>query len=131
LLESEISLRKQIEEVAALRRQLAPGGHNIYDRVNFVVVAKAPIEKIREWGRGRGWNNLRLLSSNHNTYNRDYLAEIDERGQMPAINIFQKDKDRIRHFYCRRLRKRRGALRRAALNPSSVLSATDGIVRRQ
>ena len=165
LLESEINLRKQIEEVAALRRQLPQGGKikedyvfdegasdlsdrrtvrrtrlselfdagkntlviysfmfapdwgkacpsctsildglngsapHIYDRVNFAVVAKAPIDKIREWGLGRGWNNLRLLSSSHNTYNRDYFAESDERGQMPAINVFQKGKDQIHHFY--------------------------------
>lgn len=165
LLEAEISLRKQIEEVAALRRQLPQGGKikedyvfdegasdlsdrgtvrrtklselfvsgkktlviysfmfapdwekacpsctsildglngsapHIYDRVNFAVVAKASIDKIREWDRGREWKNLRLLSSNQNSYNRDYFAESNERGQMPAINIFQKANDQIYHFY--------------------------------
>ena len=165
LLESEINLRKQIEEVAALRRQLPQDGKikedyvfaegapdlsdrgtvsrtrfselfaagkntlviysfmfasdwekpcpsctsildglngsapHIHDRVNFAVVAKASIDKIREWGRGRGWNNLRLLSSSDNTYNRDYFAESGELGQIPAVNIFRKEKDAIHHFY--------------------------------
>jgi predicted dithiol-disulfide oxidoreductase (DUF899 family) len=63
------------------------------------VVAKAPIDRIRERARERGWNNLRLLSSSHNTYNRDYFAESNERGQMPAINVFQKTNDQIYHFY--------------------------------
>ncbi|HWH78876.1 MAG TPA: DUF899 family protein, partial [Candidatus Binatus sp.] len=129
LLDAEINLRKQIEHVAALRRQLPQGGllkedfvftesagdlsnhsttkqtklselfaagkntlviysfmfapdwekacpsctsildgidggaQHVYAKVNFAVVAKAPIEKIREWARGRGWSKLRLLSS--------------------------------------------------------------------
>ena len=72
---------------------------HIHDRVNFAVAAKAPIERVRAWGRERGWNNLRLLSSSQNTYNRDYFAESDERGQIPAINVFHKEGDQIHHFY--------------------------------
>jgi predicted dithiol-disulfide oxidoreductase (DUF899 family) len=41
-------------------------------RVNFAVVAKAPIQKIRSWASGRGWKNLRLLSSFKNTYKFSY-----------------------------------------------------------
>ena len=71
---------------------------HIRDRVNFAVVAKAPIGQIRTWAHGRGWNNLRLLSSNGNSYNTDYGAE---RGgnQLPAINIFQKTGGGIFHTY--------------------------------
>ncbi len=72
---------------------------HVADRVNFAVVAKAPLNKIREWARGRGWKNLRLLSSGNNTYNTDYFAENDEWGQMPAINVFDKTEDGIYHFY--------------------------------
>jgi len=165
LLDAEINLRKQIEHVAALRRQLPQGGllkedyvftesagdlsnhsttkqtklselfaagkntlviysfmfapdwekacpscssildgidggaQHVYAKVNFAVVAKAPIEKIREWARGRGWSKLRLLSSQGNSYNRDYFAESDQRGQMPALNVFQKANQQIHHFY--------------------------------
>lgn len=72
---------------------------HVRDRVNFVVVAKSPIEKIRAWARGRGWKNLRLLSSANNTYNADYFAEHEEWGQMPAINVFNKTENDIHHFY--------------------------------
>lgn len=165
LLEAEMKLRKQLEEVAALRRKLPRGGKvkedylfeegapdlsdqgtvrqtrlselfeagknsliiysfmfapdsdkpcpmctsvldslngsapHVGDRVNLAVVAKAPIQKIRDWAQGRGWRNLRLLSSGKNTYNRDYCAEGDEWGQMPAINVFHKTKEGIFHFY--------------------------------
>jgi predicted dithiol-disulfide oxidoreductase (DUF899 family) len=72
---------------------------HVSDRVNFAVVAKAPLNKIREWAKDRGWNNLRLLSSGNNTYNTDYFAENDEWGQMPAINVLDKTEDGIYHFY--------------------------------
>jgi len=72
---------------------------HVSDRVNFAIVAKAPLNKIREWAKGRGWNKLRLLSSGNNTYNKDYFAENDDWGQMPAINVFNKIEDSIYHFY--------------------------------
>lgn len=72
---------------------------HIEDRVNFVVVAKAPIKQLRSWARQRGWDSLRLLSSYNNTYNTDYGAEDAEGNQWPAANIFQKTDDGIYHFY--------------------------------
>src|SRR5947207_3541400 len=48
---------------------------HVRDRVNFVVVAKSPIARIRALARDRGWRNLRLLSSAGNTYNLDYRGE--------------------------------------------------------
>ncbi len=69
------------------------------DRINLAVVAKAPTQKIRTWGKERGWTNLRLLSSGENTYNPDYFAETPEGGQLPAINVFQKTEQGVHHFY--------------------------------
>ena len=71
---------------------------HLRDKINFAVVAKAPIGQIRTWAQGRGWSNLRLLSSNGNSYNTDYGAERDG-GQLPAINIFRKTADGIFHTY--------------------------------
>lgn len=68
-------------------------------RVNFVVVAKSPLERIRAFARERGWLNLRLLSSARNTYNRDYHGETAERNQIPAINVFVRRRDFIHHLY--------------------------------
>lgn len=166
LLQEEIALRKKLEDVAALRRKLPPGGQlredyvfdeiaydrgkadkvvqttfsslfdenkpdlliysfmfspdaetpcpacnsmidglngsapHIRDRVNFVVVAKAPIEKFENWALGRGWKNLRLLSSLNNTYNHDYFGESEDgTQQMPVMNVFRKNDDGICHTY--------------------------------
>jgi predicted dithiol-disulfide oxidoreductase (DUF899 family) len=71
---------------------------HIRDRINFAVVAKAPISQIRAWAQSRGWNNLRLLSSHGNSYNTDYRAERDG-AQLPAINVFRRTDDGIFHTY--------------------------------
>ncbi|HTP95163.1 MAG TPA: DUF899 family protein [Burkholderiales bacterium] len=68
-------------------------------RINLVVVAKSPLERIRTYARGRGWRNLRLLSSAGNSYNRDYHAETGQGGQLPALNVFVKRGGKIRHFF--------------------------------
>lgn len=144
LLQAEIDLRRQLEAVAAMRRQLPPGGEapedyafqgkdggiklsqlftrgrtlvaysfmygpnmpeacpsctSILDSldgaaqhlaqvVDLVVIAKAPIARILEHARQRGWSRLRLLSSEKNTYNRDYGAESPDGSQMPMLNVF-------------------------------------------
>ncbi|SRR5258708_4272828 len=165
LLEAEIALRSKIEEVAALRRQLPPGGpvaedylfdegaadlndsqtvrktrmSELFDpgkdtlliysymfsasmkspctsctsildgpngtapharnKVSFAVVAKSPLERVRELARGRGWKNLRLLSSANNTYNYDYHGESAKGDQLPSLNVFERRDGKIHHFY--------------------------------
>jgi predicted dithiol-disulfide oxidoreductase (DUF899 family) len=69
------------------------------DRLNFVVVAKSPLERIRTFARDRGWRNLRLLSSASNSYNRDYFGESLEGKQRPSLNVFVRRDGAIHHFY--------------------------------
>ena len=154
LLEAEVALRRNIEEVAVLRRKLPVGGEvpqdyvfeegapdindtktarktrlsqlfspgkdalvlysymfgpnmqtpcvsctsildglngsapHIRQQVNFAVVAKSPLARIRETARGRGWNNLRLLSSSGSSYNREYHGEDEKGDQLPSLNVF-------------------------------------------
>jgi predicted dithiol-disulfide oxidoreductase (DUF899 family) len=72
---------------------------HVNQRVNFVAVAKSPIERVMSVARERGWNRLRLLSSAHNTYNRDYHGENEKGDQLPSLNVFVKRNGRIHHFY--------------------------------
>lgn len=69
------------------------------NRINLVVVGKSPIERLSEVRAQRGWNNIRLLSSHGNSYNTDYHAENDAGDQLPALNVFTRSADGIRHFY--------------------------------
>jgi len=155
LLGAELTLRRQVEKVAALRRKLPVGGdvpqdyvftsqqgplklselfergntlvaysfmygpqmknacpmctsmldalegnaQHLAQRTSLVVIAKSPIERIVEYARGRGWRNLRLLSSAGTSYNRDYHGENEKGAQLPMMNVFVKRDGKVRHFY--------------------------------
>ena len=75
------------------------GAPHIAQRTNLVVIARSPLERILEYARGRGWRNLRLLSSAGNGYNRDYHGESPEGAQLPMLNVFVRRRGAVRHFY--------------------------------
>ena len=68
-------------------------------RVNFAVIAKAPIEKFLRHARTRGWSHALLLSSAGNTFNRDYGAEDETGQQFPLAHVFTKRGRKIHHFW--------------------------------
>lgn len=68
-------------------------------RANLAVVAKSPIGRIREFAQSRGWNDLRLLSSANNNYNRDYFGEAPDGGQIPSLNVFVRRGGKVYHFW--------------------------------
>jgi predicted dithiol-disulfide oxidoreductase (DUF899 family) len=72
---------------------------HITQQINFAVVTKAPIESFSAHARARGWRHARLLSSAHNTYNRDYYAETPHDEQFAMATVFIRRGDRIRHFW--------------------------------
>lgn len=76
---------------------------HIAQRVNFAVVAKSPIDRIRDFAQARGWRHLRLLSSFANAYNREYHGETESGAQLPCLNVFQRRDGRVRHFWASEL----------------------------
>jgi predicted dithiol-disulfide oxidoreductase (DUF899 family) len=66
---------------------------------NYVVIAKAPIERIVALARDRGWRHHTLLSSAGNHFKNDYGAEDANGQQQPMTNVFQRTPDGIRHFW--------------------------------
>jgi predicted dithiol-disulfide oxidoreductase (DUF899 family) len=83
----------------ALLDQLDGAAGHVAPLIDFVVVAKAPLERVATFALERGWRDLRLLSSAGNTFNRDYHAETEEGDQSPMLNVFHRDGDTIRHFW--------------------------------
>ncbi len=83
----------------SLLDQLDGAMEHATQKLNFAVIAKAPLERVLTFGRERGWRRLRLLSSAGNSYNRDYLAETAEGAQRPMLNVFHRDGETIRHFW--------------------------------
>ena len=68
-------------------------------RINVAVVAQSPIERIVQFAKERGWNSLRLLSSEKNSYNADYFGETPKGDQYPMANVFVKRDGSIYHFW--------------------------------
>jgi predicted dithiol-disulfide oxidoreductase (DUF899 family) len=72
---------------------------HVTQRVNLVVVAKAPMPDLLAHAERRGWRHLRLLSAAGTTFNRAYLAEDEDGSQLPLLNVFRRDGAVIRHFW--------------------------------
>jgi predicted dithiol-disulfide oxidoreductase (DUF899 family) len=72
---------------------------HITQHINFAVVAKPPIERFRAHAQSRGWRHARLLSSAHNTYNRDYQAETPDGAQFAMATVFARRDGKIHHFW--------------------------------
>ncbi len=68
-------------------------------RVEFAVVAAAPLERLRSYARQRGWRNVRLVSSAANAYSYDY-GGITVTGDLTSrMNVFTRREETIHHFY--------------------------------
>jgi len=72
---------------------------HLAEQINFAVITKAPIEAFSAHARARGWRNARLLSSAHNSYNRDYRAESPDEEQFAMATVFVRRGDAIYHFW--------------------------------
>jgi predicted dithiol-disulfide oxidoreductase (DUF899 family) len=72
---------------------------HVVQRINFAVVAKAPIARFREHANRRGWRNVLLLSSAANTFNRDYNSEDEATQQWPLAHVFVRRGKKIHHSW--------------------------------
>jgi predicted dithiol-disulfide oxidoreductase (DUF899 family) len=91
---------------------------HIGERVNLVVVAKSPLQRILAFADERGWRWLRLLSTAGNNYDHDYFGDSTglaagvreqqefkhgEEWDMPMLNVFRRSGSTIRHFWASEL----------------------------
>ncbi len=83
----------------ALLDQLDGAAEHVREHLNFVVVAKAPLQRVLAFARERGWRRLKLLSSAGNSYNADYFAETPAGVQRPMLTVFHRDGELVRHFW--------------------------------
>ena len=72
---------------------------HLTQRINFAVIAKAPIARFRQHARNRGWQHAPLLSSAGNTFNRDYRAEAENGQQFPLAHVFVRRGKKIHHSW--------------------------------
>lgn len=72
---------------------------HLNNRCALAIAAKAPINKVRAWGRYRGWHGLRLISSSNNSFTTDFGTEGSKGAQIPAVSVFTRTGSTIHHRY--------------------------------
>ncbi len=83
----------------ALLDQLDGAAGHAGQHVNLAVVAKTLLPRLLTFAKERRWQRLRILSSAHNAYSRDYRGETADGAQRPMLNVFHRDGQTTRHFW--------------------------------
>jgi predicted dithiol-disulfide oxidoreductase (DUF899 family) len=66
----------------------------------FVVIGKAPANKINAWARRRGWSQIDLVSGFESSYQSDYGCQRDSDDKpVPRMHVFKEGADGIYHFW--------------------------------
>ncbi len=74
--------------------------HHVTQNADFVVVAAADVEPLRDHAHERGWSAIRLLSAGASTFKFDLGSEDAEGNQDSRVSVFvQDDRGRVRHAY--------------------------------
>jgi predicted dithiol-disulfide oxidoreductase (DUF899 family) len=70
---------------------------NLSQLISLVVVARSPIERLIEFKKERGWENLKIYSDTTGDYTRAYVSPED--ADAPGLNVFTRRDGAIRHFW--------------------------------
>lgn len=63
---------------------------------SFVMIARAPIEKIEKFKTRMGWTHIPWVSSHGSDFNYDFNVTM-EKGELPAVSSFIRDGEQIFH----------------------------------
>jgi predicted dithiol-disulfide oxidoreductase (DUF899 family) len=70
---------------------------NLRERVALAVTARSPIERLLDFKKERGWQNLQIYSDTKGDYTRAYVSADD--GDVPGLTVFTRGDGAIRHFW--------------------------------
>ena len=74
--------------------------HHLRQRVNFAIIAEVGIGDLRRWGRQRGWQKLRLVSSAGSNFKADLGFQDADGSQHPGVSVFVRSPNAsVKHFY--------------------------------
>jgi predicted dithiol-disulfide oxidoreductase (DUF899 family) len=76
---------------------LAGVAAHLSQRAGLAVIAKAPLARLRTYGRTRRWHRLRLVSALDSPMLTDLGVEGSQGGQFPAFSVFRMHGDQVRH----------------------------------
>jgi predicted dithiol-disulfide oxidoreductase (DUF899 family) len=70
---------------------------NLRERVALAVTARSPINRLLDFKKERGWQNLQIYSDTKGDYTRAYVSAED--GDVPGLTIFTRSNGVVRHFW--------------------------------
>lgn len=70
---------------------------NLRERVAVAVTARSPINRLLDYKKERGWQNLQMYSDGKGNYTRTYVSAED--GDVPGMNVFTRHNGKIHHFW--------------------------------
>ncbi len=70
---------------------------DIRQRVSIAFTARAPIDRLIDAKKARGWTDLPVYSDQSGDYTREYVSAED--ADMPAYNVFVRVDGKIHHFW--------------------------------
>lgn len=70
---------------------------DVDQNISIVVTARSPINRLVNFKRERGWQNLRLYADLEGDFTRDYVSADD--ADVPGFSVFTKRDGTIRHFW--------------------------------
>ena len=72
---------------------------DIMQRVPLAIIGRSSIERQSAFKRERGWRHLNFYATATDDFARDYRGLGPEGDEWPALNIFTKTDDTVRHFW--------------------------------
>jgi predicted dithiol-disulfide oxidoreductase (DUF899 family) len=70
---------------------------NLRQRCAILVTARSPIERLIEYQKQRGFDNLPFVSDMSGDYTRTYVNSKEE--DVPGFSVFNRSSGAVRHFY--------------------------------
>jgi predicted dithiol-disulfide oxidoreductase (DUF899 family) len=70
---------------------------NLRERVALAVTARSPIERLLDFRKERGWQNLQFYSDTKGNYTRAYVNADD--ADFPGLTVFTRSDGTVRHFW--------------------------------
>jgi predicted dithiol-disulfide oxidoreductase (DUF899 family) len=70
---------------------------NLRERAALAVTARSPIERLLDFKKESGWQNLQIYSDIKGDYTRSYVSADD--GDVPGLAVFTRGGDVVPHFW--------------------------------
>jgi predicted dithiol-disulfide oxidoreductase (DUF899 family) len=72
---------------------------DVNERASLVFIAPSPLPHLLAWKRDRGWRHARVYSDPTGDFQKDWFGLTPDGQEVPALNVFTRRGDTIRHFY--------------------------------